>query len=351
MTDMIGTMNILADWGNFWMPPQASTIAPEVDNLFYGILWTCVFFFFLILILLVVFAWKYRYREGFDPGEAPAHNTALELTWTFVPTVIVVVIFYYGFKDFLHLAVPPPEPYEVVVSAHMWSYAFRYPNQYVDGDLYIPVDTPIQTILNSEDVIHGFYIPAFRVKKDVVPGRYNKIWFEATQVGTYDVFCTQFCGQDHSMMRKHVIVMPKDQFYEWLRKASVGSMDPVTRGRRIWEVTGGCNQCHSIDGTAGKGPTWQDLFGSQVKLADGTTVLADEEYLAYVITHPNSKPLPGFQPMMPQTTSVGLITDADVPNIIAFIKSRSKYYHPAPTTQATTGTSAATAPSAGSLAH
>ena len=169
----------------FWMPPQASEMAGEVDWLFFFIFWICVFFFLLVLVLLVGFAWKYRYREGQPMLDAPKHNTALELTWTFIPTLIVIVIFFYGFKGYMHMVVPPPDSYEVDVTAHMWDYTFMYPNGQIsdDSNMHIPVDTPVVFVMSSTDVLHGFYMPVFRIKKDVVPGRYNKIWVQATHDG------------------------------------------------------------------------------------------------------------------------------------------------------------------------
>jgi len=193
-----------------------------------------VFFFLLILVLLVTFAWKYRYREGQPMLDAPKHNTALELTWTFIPTLIVIVIFFYGFKGYLQLAVPPPDSYEVDVTARMWSYSFRYPNGEQSNELHIPINTPVVFVLSSDDVLHGFYMPIFRIKKDVVPGRYNKIWVQATMPGTFDIFCTQYCGQDHSSMRNHVVVQSRADFIEWLGKLGGGSLPPVERGKYLW---------------------------------------------------------------------------------------------------------------------
>jgi cytochrome c oxidase subunit II len=329
---MLSSLNILADTGGtFWQPPQASLIAPDVDWLFNFILAICVFFFVLIFVLLVVFAWKYRYREGDPPPVGPKHNTALELTWTFVPTVIVVVIFVYGFKGFMHMAIVPDNNYEIVVSARMWSYTFRYPNGHVDNTLHIPAETPVQLVLNSDDVIHGFYIPVFRIKKDDVPGRFNKIWVDADAVdpgksATYDIFCTQFCGQGHSTMRSHVVVQTRDDFEAWLKNANIFVGTPAEHGKHIWE-TMGCNQCHTIDGSAGRGPTWKDVYGSMVPMKEGPALLADEDYLHGVITNPNSHQIPGFDPIMPPTQ--GLLSEKDVGDVIAFLKTLSKNYHPA----------------------
>ncbi|MGD0138594.1 MAG: cytochrome c oxidase subunit II [Tepidisphaeraceae bacterium] len=325
---MNAMLNNLASgaWGGFWMPPEGSAMAGEVDWLFFFIYWICVFFFLLVLVLLVAFAWKYRYREGQPMLDAPKHNTALELTWTFIPTLIVIVIFFYGFKGYMHLAVPPPDAYEVDVTARMWSYSFRYPNGEQSNELHIPVNTPVVFVLSSDDVIHGFYLPLFRVKKDIVPGRYNKIWVQATSLGTSDIFCTQYCGQDHSSMRNHVVVESRADFVEWLGKLGGGGLPPVERGKYLWE-TRGCQQCHSTDGAAtGKAPTWKDLFMTQVQTTDGMH-MADEDYLHEVITHPNVHPIAGFQPIMPPTE--GLLNEKDVGDIIAYIKSISKNYHPA----------------------
>ncbi len=312
------------------MPPSASTIAPDVDWLFDFIMAICVFFFILIFVLLVVFAWKYRYREGAPEDRGPKHNTALELTWTFIPTVIVIVIFFYGFKGFVQMAIIPQNNYEIDVSARMWSYTFRYPTGHVDNVLHIPAETPVQLVLNSDDVIHGFYIPAFRIKKDDVPGRYNRIWIIADKVDmgkpqTYDIFCTQFCGQGHSTMRSHVVVHSPDDFNAWLKTADIFVGTPAEAGKHIWE-TRGCNQCHTIDGSAGRGPTWKDVFGSEVVTQKDGTLLADENYIHTVITQPNIHPLPGFDPIMPPTQ--GLLTEKDVDNVIAFLKSLSVHYHP-----------------------
>jgi len=329
---MNAMLNMLADvGGSFWMPPQASEIAGEVDWLFFFIFWICVFFFLLILVLLVAFAWKYRYREGQPMLDAPKHNTAAELTWTFIPTVIVIVIFFYGFKGYLHMVVPPPNAFEVDVTAHMWDYTFSYPypNDQISDDnkLHIPVNQPVVFVLTSTDVLHGFYIPVFRIKKDVVPGRYNKIWATATMTGEFDLFCTQYCGQDHSSMRRKVVVQSAADFNKWVNGLGGGGLKGPARGHYLW-ATRGCSTCHSVDGSAtGKAPTWKDVYGSEVVTMKDGTMTADEDYLHDVISHPNIHPLPGFQPLMPPTE--GLINDADISDIILYLKSISKYYHPA----------------------
>jgi cytochrome c oxidase subunit 2 len=316
-----------APWGGFWMPPQGSQAAGQVDWLFYFVYYICLFFFLLILVLLVTFAIKYRHREGAPVLDAPKHNTALELTWTFIPTLIVIVIFFYGFKGYLDMAIPPRDAYEVDVTAHMWDYTFSYPNGQISDDtnLHIPVNTPVVFVLTSTDVLHGFYMPIFRIKKDVVPGRYNKIWVQATMEGTFDIFCTQYCGQDHSSMRRKVIVESREKFESWVNNLGGGNMKPAERGKYLWN-TRGCSSCHTNDGTnSGKAPSWQDLYMSQQQTMDGMH-LADENYIHEVITHPNIHPIAPYQPIMPPTE--GLINDKDIGDIIAYLKTISKYYHP-----------------------
>jgi cytochrome c oxidase subunit II len=336
---MNGILNILADTGGgFWMPPQGSEMAGQIDWLYFFIFYICLFFFLLVLVLLVTFAWKYRYREGQPMLDAPKHNTALELTWTFIPTVIVIVIFFYGFKGYLDVVTPPPNAYEVDVTAHMWDYTFSYPNGQISDDtnMHIPVNTPVVFVLSSTDVLHGFYMPVFRIKRDAVPGRYNKIWVQATMEGTFDIFCTQYCGQDHSSMRRKVIVESRAKFVDWVNNLGGGKLPPVERGHYLWQ-TRGCSTCHSVDGAAtGKAPTWKDVFGSEVVTENGT-YKADENYLHEVITHPNIHPISGFQPIMPPTE--GLLNDRDVHDIIKYIQSISKNYHPTADLPPPTGTS------------
>jgi len=330
---------------SFWMPQGVSTVSPEIDWLFYFIFYICVFFFFLILGLLVVFSWKYRYRPGYTQASAPKHSTALELTWTFIPTVIVILIFYYGFKQYLDLAVAPPNPYEVIVDARTWSYAFEYPNGYIDTTLHVPSNTAVQMILTSEDVIHGFYIPQFRVKKDIVPGRYNKVWFQCDTPGDYDLFCTQYCGQGHSTMRANVVVQTPADFQAWLKKATDAANNgpPAFLGERLYR-TKGCSQCHSIDGTRIIGPTWKNLWGYNVDFENGVPSLtADETFIRSCILTPSARIVRSYQNVMPSFQ--GSVNDKDINNIIAFMKTLSDKYHPEPTTKPATAPSAATATS------
>ncbi len=198
--------------GSFWMPPQVSTVAHSVDWLFNFILAISVFFFILITLVMVIFVLKYRRREGQTAQASPSHNLPLELTWTAIPLVLVIIIFFFGFKGFLDMATPPANAYEVMVEGQKWNWSFTYPNGYVDQNLHVPVDRPVQLVMSSADVIHSLYVPAFRIKMDVVPGRYTKVWFEATEPGEYDLFCAEYCGTSHSDMLALVIVHPPGEF-------------------------------------------------------------------------------------------------------------------------------------------
>jgi cytochrome c oxidase subunit 2 len=341
-----GALKLLSDvGGTFWLPPQASSYAQDTDWLFWFIFWICVFFFLLVAALVVTFAWKYRYREGVIQPDAPKHSTAMELTWTFIPTVIVLIIFVYGFKGYIRMNVPPANSMEMVVRGSMWQYQFEYPNGHTDKELHVPMGVPVEYILTSADVIHGFYIPAFRVKKDIVPGRYNKIWAMADHPGVYDVYCTQYCGEQHSTMRAKCYVESKADYDAWMASAVTADntfASPVEHGMKLYQKVG-CMNCHSVDGKAGTGPTWMNLFGHQVVFSDGNApLIADENYIRSMIVNPNNKLVSGFQGVMPSFQGVLKDKTHDVDDLIAYIKTLSDKYTP-PATTAPTTASATTA--------
>jgi cytochrome c oxidase subunit 2 len=308
------------DGGSFWMPPQVSTVAHGVDWLFHFILGISIFFFLLIVIVMVVFVLKYRRREGQEAQQSPSHNMALEITWTAIPLALVIVIFVVGFKGFLDMATPPANAYEVLVEGQKWNWNFTYPNGYVDENLHVPVTRPVRLVMSSGDVIHSLYVPAFRIKMDVVPGRYSKAWFEATEPGEYDLFCAEYCGTSHSDMLAHVIVHPVGEFETWLEKASnfLETMTPVDAGRKLFQVRG-CTQCHTMDGSAKTGPTLLGVFGRTGTMADGSTVTVDENYIRQSILEPGVRVVAGFEPVMP--TYQGRLKDAEIMAIIEYLKS------------------------------
>lgn len=330
---------VLAQSGpTFWLPSQESQYARQVDFVFYYIYYISVFFFLLIVTLMVVFVIRFRRRSpGQEPLPSPAHNTSLEILWTGIPIFLAGTMFILGFHGLMNQVVVPLNAYEIQVTGMKWKWQFTYPTGYVDEDLHVPVDTTVALVLTSTDVIHGFYIPNLRLKKDAVPGRYTKMWFRVQQPGEYPIYCTQYCGTGHSSMRSLLIVHPPGEFEKWLQKASnfVATMPPAQAGQRLYELRG-CKQCHSIDGLAGIGPTFKNLYGHEMVFVDGSRHLVDENYIRNCILNPTSVHLPGFENVMPKIA----VTDPEINALIAFIKSLSDKAPPvqaasAPASQAT----------------
>lgn len=311
---------LMAQNRTFWMPQKASTFSSEVDWVFYFIFYISLFFFLLIIALALFMVLRYRKRPGQGPQQSPAHNTALELTWTAIPVVIVVLIFYFGFRGFVDMAFWPSGSYDIQVEAQKWSWSFRYPNGHVDTDLHVPRDVPVVLTMKSLDVIHSFFVPQFRIKRDVVPGRYNKAWFEATQTGTFDVFCAEYCGTGHSNMHSLVVVHEQGEFDQWLANAMkyLESLPPEEAGAQLFQKRG-CNQCHTIDGSASTGPSMKGIFGHEQPLASGDRILVDENYIRESILNPSAKIAAGFDNVMP--TYQGRLKENELDYVITYIKS------------------------------
>ena len=305
---------------SFWFPMQGSTVASEIDWLFDFILWISIIFFVLIVGLMVGFIMSYRRRKGVSSEKTATHHTPLELTWTILPGILVVVIFYFGITGYLDMRTDPKDAREVLVTAQKWNWTFTYPNGAVAGDLHVPVDEPVRLVMRSEDVLHSFFVPAFRTKMDVVPGRYTKMWFNANTPGTYQVFCTEYCGAKHSGMLSSVIVHEPGGYERWLQEeqARLASKNPVELGADLYK-TRGCMQCHSTDGTRGIGPSFKGLFGKSEQLADGSSAKVDEDYIRESVMEPQAKVTMGFAPVMP--TFKGKLSDAEITGLIEYIKS------------------------------
>ncbi len=259
----------------FWMPQGASTVAPDVDIVFDVINWICYFFFALIVVAMVAFVWKYRIREREHRFrmDGPTHHAALEATYIIVPLLLSGVIFFFGFRGYLDLATPPANSYDINVTAKKWQWAFTYPNGAVASGavegLVVPAGRPVRVVLRADDVLHSFFIPEFRVKRDCVPGRVGAIWFQCDYptgmdpAKAYNLFCAEYCGTDHSKMLAKVYVLEQAEFDEWLAKQAnwieeIPDAELFTAaGPRLYAQ---CSQCHSLDGTAGQGPSWQGIF-------------------------------------------------------------------------------------------
>lgn len=306
---------------SFWMPVRASSAAGEVDWLFYFIFYISLFFFALIVGLMIWFTLRYRRRRQGEKGEpTPAHNTALELVWSGIPLLLVIGIFFVGFRGYMRMVVSPDSSYEIQVTGMKWKWLFTYPNGHVDENLHVPVETPVRLVMTSPDVIHSLYIPAFRLKKDVVPGRYNKMWFRAVRPGEYVMFCAEYCGTSHSDMLARVVVHPPGEFEKWLEEAAnvLKKLPPAEAGAKL-AMTRGCLQCHSADGKAGIGPTFQGLFGHAQPLTNGQTVVVDENYIRESILEPQAKVAAGYDPVMPSYQ--GRLKDPEIAAIIEYIKT------------------------------
>ncbi len=302
----------------------ASRIAGEVDSLFLYITGVTVFFFIVTQGLLIYFAFKYRKKKGEEDRETKyiTSNRVLEGIWIGIPTLLVMSIFAYGYKVWDDMRTPLQHAEEIHVTAQQWLFRFKYPDgREAINELRVPVNQPIQLTMTSKDVIHAFYIPEFRVKQDILPGRYTYVWLKPDVVGTYTVYCTQYCGMGHSNMLAKFYVMSTHEYNEWYQKQAEEEEKALPlpeKGKALVEKNG-CLACHSIDGTFKVGPTWKDLYGSPVKLTDGRTVTANDDYIRESILDPNAKIVQGYKPVMP--TFKGILSDDDITAIIAYIKT------------------------------
>jgi len=308
--------------GTLILPPGHSTFAPQVDALFYLIFYIVTAFFAVVVFGLIYFGIRYRRgrrRESKESG--PTHNTMLEIVWTAIPTVLAIFVFFKGFNLYMKMYIPPKDALEIKVTGQKWFWSFDYPNGTTTvNELDVPVNKPIKLLMSSKDVIHGFYIPDFRIKNDVLPNRYTVTWFEATEPGAYNIFCTQYCGKGHSEMLAKVKVMSEREFNDWLTSGSEAGkgMPPAEFGAKLYQSKA-CATCHRIDGIASVGPSFKGIFGNQVKLSNGSSVMVDENYIRESILNPGAKVVMGFQPVMP--TFQGILSDKEIDALIAYIKS------------------------------
>jgi len=339
---------------NFWMPEGVSTFSSDVDWLFYFILIVSAVFFFLIAGLMFTFMFLYRRRSEDQEVSRVAHNTPLEIAWSVLPSILLVLMFWWGFQTYMDMRTPPANTYDIQVTAYKWGWEFTHPSGETDRHLHVPVDTPIKLVMKSNDVIHSCFIPAMRVKQDVVPGRFTSMWFEAQRTGRYQLFCAEYCGTEHSNMLADVHVYPKDGFAEVLRtmdpfnaltpeeweayhadpaafikaheddeRFAGGKLLPLAEMGRYYYEKKNCKQCHSLDGaTAGMtGPTWLGLWGSPRKFRDGSSIpAADENYILSSIRDPGLRIVEGYDNVMSKIA----VNDREATALIEFIKSLKK---------------------------
>lgn len=306
--------------GTFWFPESASAVAQNVDWLFHVILAVTVLFTVLIAGMLGYFVWAYRRRPGVKAERTATHLTSLELTWTIIPSIICAFIYYFGLSSYITLRTPMGDVNEVQVTGQKWQWLFNYPNGIVSPDLHIPDDTATQLTMRSEDVIHSMYLPAFRAKMDVVPGRYSKLFLRPTGPGQHQIFCAEYCGTGHSSMGSQAYVHTRADYEQWLRDEEDKSLNrsPVALGGDLYKNRG-CAQCHSVDGAHGIGPTFKGLYGRTEHLVGGGTVVADENYIHESIIEPMAKVVLGYNPVMP--TFKGKLKDKEIAALIEYIKT------------------------------
>ena len=311
---------LLANQGGFWLPQSASTSAAEVDSVFNAIMFIALFGFALIVGLIVIFVALYRHREGVKVEKSPSNNVPLQVAWAVIPLVLVIGIFTIGFQAFMDLRIPPRTAYEVQVTGQSWKWAFTYPNGHVAESLHVPAGRPVKLVLTSEDVIHSFFVPDFRMKMDAVPGRQSHAWFTAREPGMHQAFCAEFCGVGHSDMLADIVVHTPEGFDRWMEGAAdiLAGLSPEEGGAKLY-TSRGCGQCHSTDGTKLIAPSFKGLFGAQRDFTDGGSLAVDDAYIRESILDPQVKIVAGFEPVMPSFRD--RFKDREIEAIIAYIKS------------------------------
>lgn len=311
-----------------WLPDSASNFAGNIDNVILFVTVISVFFFLLISAFLVGFAIKYRRKREDEETPYITGNELIEITWTVIPSILLMIIFAWGYIEFKNLRTPPSDAMEVNVTAKQWLWQFDY----YDGkkslnELYVQLNRPVKMIMRSDDVLHSYFVPEFRVKMDILPGRFTQLWFTPTKVGTFDLYCTEYCGAGHSNMLAKVHVLSPEAFARWEKgdeldsgggTAVASSLPPAERGKKLYSQRG-CNACHSIDGQDGIGPSFKGLFGKNENLQDGSTVKVNENYLLESIMEPQAKLVKGYQPVMPAFK--GILSEEETTAIIEYIKT------------------------------
>src|SRR5436190_7906942 len=300
-----------------FFPQQASEQAAQIDALYFFLLAVTGFFAVLVAVLVVVFAIKFRRKHDQEVGYPIHGSLSLELLWTFIPLGITMVMFVWGAQVFFHMTRAPKNAMDIYIVGKQW----MWKAQHMDGareinELHVPIGRPVKLIMGSEDVIHSFFIPDFRVKADVVPGRYNTLWFTASKPGRYHIFCTQYCGTKHSNMIGWVTAMEPADYQAWLGGGSTGGTMAENGAKLFQDLT--CATCHLENGQ-GRAPSLKGVYGSTVTLQNGQTVTADDAYVRESVLNPQAKVVAGFQPIMP--TFQGLVTEEQLLQLIAYVKS------------------------------
>ncbi|MFK5955168.1 MAG: cytochrome c oxidase subunit II [Planctomycetota bacterium] len=317
---------------DFWFPSQAARGASMVDELYYFIFYVSLFAFIAIVLATVIFAVKYRRgKVGLNPEDSPHHSTSIEIVWSVIPSLFMVAMFWYGFQDYVQVRRVPANAYEIQAKAKKWDWKFVYPERVEsfggnidmhDGGegLVVPLGRTVSMRLESADVLHSLFIPNFRVKMDVVPGRYTYLWFEATELGEFPIYCAEYCGTRHSRMLAKVVVKTEEDFAAWLesQKVDLATLPPSEAGKILFDRN--CQACHTTNGSAKVGPALNGKYGTVESLADGTSVTVDDNYIRESLLDPNAKIVSGFEGVS-MNSFAGQLTDDEISFLIAYIKS------------------------------
>lgn len=303
------------------LPEQASSFAALADNAFYLTHYICLAAFILLNATLVYFVVKYRKRSDADQTPDIRGNHLVEVIWTVIPSILCLIIFVYGTEAYAVMRTMPADATDLKVTGWQWSWEYEHPGGVKEGpNLHVPLGKSIRLVMESKDVIHSFNIPAFRVKEDVIAGRYTEAWFRATKLGEYDIFCTEYCGRDHSAMIGKVTVLPEDEYQAWLKKEQkkLNNITPVEYGKILFERK--CTGCHQAvpGGQNLVGPNLYGLFGKEEALADGSTVKVDENYLIESMKQPGVKIVKGYANLM---TSFADLNDKQLNALVEYLKS------------------------------
>ncbi|MFT4605487.1 MAG: cytochrome c oxidase subunit 2 [Rhodothermales bacterium] len=308
----------MGEKGTLWLPEAASTIAPEVDALFYFVYWISVAFFVGVVGFMIYFALKYRRKDPSYVPPAYHQHPLLETASIVIPTILCLIVFTWGFKVFVKMYAAPPDSYEITVRAKQWYWEYEYDNGVVvPNEVHVPIGRPIKLNMSSMDVIHSYFIPAFRVKHDVLPNRYTSIWFQVDEAGEFQVYCTEYCGTSHSAMLGTLVAQPEAEFQRWLGDQNA-DRPPEELGEALFAQYN-CSACHSIDGSRGVGPTFQGLYQAERRFEDGTSAVADDNYLRESILVPSAHIVESYPPAMPPSYSSMNARELD--GLIAYIKT------------------------------
>lgn len=303
---------------NSFMPVQGSTYAAQFDTLYAFQVVASIISCILVIGGMVYFAFKYRRKTDTDKTAYISHSTILEFLWSFIPFIIFMVIFAWGWIVYYEMRTAPKNAYEIHVVGQKWYWDFLYKSgRKTSGEFYVPVGQPVKLIMTSRDVIHSFFTPSFRMKQDVVPGMYTTLWFEANQVGDFQVFCTEFCGDGHSAMLAKIHVLPKDKFYEWEENDPYKGMSLSKIGEAIF--TQKCTACHNSTTERKVGPGLLGVFGSEREFESGKKLVADENYIRESILNPSAQVVKGFPNAM--TPFQGQISEQELTGVIEYLKS------------------------------